>query len=310
MIPITKQDESIALHGCMNCYPRKDDPTRGCHGPIVTDGYISHRGFHDGEYKKLHYFSIGPAQGYYGLYEHPVRKTTEAHFFLAGSNEGSAIRGTGDWSYNYQFKLVQEQARRGREFIVPYGNVTSQIRKHVGFEIWYQKYVRAFAREFARWAFKKKYRLLAGGHSAGASVGKNMFADILYMHKDENRVPLDEVNELLYAIVAAGPAVGNAAYRASINSRANGTLVNLFYGSDPVWFAPPRTMGYDQEGDIRHYCEGIDSVLYPVLTAPHWITFGTLPSMLIAAYDHDPRRLLAAIEGRPIPIAKMLTDKL
>jgi hypothetical protein len=204
-----------------------------------------------------------------------------------------------DWKTNFDAKKINS---RNNELIIPYGNTQSKIRMHRGFVEAYST-VQEKVRRVARTAWKAGIPCGVIGHSLGAAEATVCTIDLHFYAQEVLEMFDAEIRALLFGYAAASPAVGNQAFVDSFNFRMNGRFFNEWYGWDTVHSAPTWWMGYRHVGKEKQWISFADALLTPISTITAWGTLGALPTL--AVWDHDPRRLLAAIRGERIPAAKL-----
>lgn len=241
-----------------------------------------------------------------GLYRHG--DTDIAVISIRGSDEGSPNPfvkqddSRSDWGYNFDIKLIRKTVEsRTAEIVIPYGNTDSKIRMAQG-AVEHFNLIRRDVRDFVRAALRSGVKHIAVcGHSLGGADTTVGFIDILYMLRDEMGLAVncggDSIDLTGFAMSAY--AVGNAEFRDSFNRRADGNFYNEWFGNDSVHSYPPYLKGYRHVGIEKRYDDPVSAIQTPFVNALHWVTLGTLPS--VAAYDHYPQKLIAAIEGKSIP---------
>lgn len=261
--------KALCVQACINCY--EDEHGRGVHGEVNWRNYRN---------DTIEPFSIENCQGYTGVmddYEHgPILVIA-----FRGSDEDA------DWKSNFDFKKIRKTIDSGRAHVVPYGNKDSGIRMHKGFVELYAK-VRSMVRVKAAEAAARGIKVLVTGHSLGGALTTVCYIDLHHMFFTELHRECD-----LTGYAAAAPAVGNWEFKVSFDKRANGNFYNEQYGDDPVTMLPPWWMGYFRPNIIKRYGD-----IWANLTAP---LFAIVP---LAVWYHDPRLLIAAVKGEPIPFPK------
>lgn len=287
--------KALMVQSCINCY--YDENGRGVHGEVDWS-------FIKGGFNGISAFNIENSEGWTGIATIPG--IGEAGIV---AHEGSSNKNNGvDWKRNFDFKKIkdiQDEADDGAEKLIPYGNTDTKVRIHQGFYTAFQQ-VRSLTRDFAKWCHKKGLPYGVAGHSLGGAVATLDFIDKQYMFNTE--MGIAEENLRLFGYAAASPAVFNFDGAVSFNKRAGKRFHNEWYGNDTVHDTPPFLwMGYTHVNAQKRYSNFRDTVLFPITHAIQWGTLGFLPSA--GVWDHDPRKLLAAIEGKPIPHAKLDSRK-
>lgn len=269
---LNKRMKALCVQSCINSY--EDEHKNGVHGR--TDW----TSFRDGSVEQ---YAIENCQGYTGVID-DVEHGAIFIIVFRGSDEDA------DWKNNFDFKKIRRFIEKGKEHTIPYGNKDSNIRMHKGFVELYAK-VRSMLRLKAFDAAERGMKIIITGHSLGGALATVGFIDLHYMFCDELEIPVE-----LTGYAAASPAVGNWEFRVSFNIRAEGSFFNEWYGEDTVHKLPPLWLGYFHVAEETRYADLLTNLTTPI--------FAIIP---IAVWDHDPRKLLAAIKGEPIPLADLDT---
>lgn len=277
------------VQSCINCY--YDENNKGFHGDLDWS-YI--KGGREG----ITPFDIGNNEGYMCVANIPGIGETGlvAYEGSSGDRDGGV-----DWKKNFDAKMVEDikkSAESHKEFDVPYGNTDTRIRMHKGFAETYME-ARDLTREFAEWCVKQGLRYTVTGHSLGGAVATLDFIDKQYLFRTEMNLGRDKIDITGYA--AATPAVFNGPGKDSFNKRSDGDFYNEWYGGDTVHKVPPFWMGYWHVGVEKRYADFGTNLYLPLDFIPFL--------RMLPAWDHDPRRLHAAILGKPIPMAKLDSRK-
>ncbi len=282
---LTNKDKAFLVQCCTNCYENKKG--EGIHGTIDWTGLLNIKRFNNKE-----------AQGFSADYNHNDYGMIRI-IAITGSNEGSIFKGTGDWKFNEE---IEQVSRIGKEsdLVVPYGNTDSKIRWHKGFITFYINLLRDWVRSVAIDGYNKGMKIWITGHSLGGAETTCAYADLMYMFEDEIKV---DHTKFMIGYAASSPRVTNEEGADSFNKRSKGNFYNEFFGNDSVHSTPPRMwMGYVHVEKEKRWSNWWSNIQTPVVRSLQLASIGFLPSL--AAWDHDPRKLLAAIKGEPVPFFK------
>lgn len=243
-------------------------------------------------FESFNTFSVNEAQGATGIYKDEELGKVACVIFR-GSDEKD------DWRDNFDIKMIKKTIDDGADLVVPYGREDTKIRMHQGF-VQHYGLVRDMIRDFIKKCIEDgiKYIYITG-HSLGAAVTTVCTIDIHYMLATEMGLKINEEGGIdLTGYAAACPNVGNDAFVASFNKRMKGNFYSEWFGADTVHFIPPWWLGFRATDQQKEYND-----FWSILQKP-FVTWGFIGSLFIppvAAYDHYPQKLLAAIEGKPIP---------
>jgi hypothetical protein len=293
-------DKSVCVQGCVNSYSKikeKEIPEgHGAHGKVdwsLYEGAVNWWNEFNGEEYSC---------GYYGIINHPQYGKIGVVCLQGTTDTYSGI----GWSSNFNINQVNQikdfHGRKGG-MVIPYGNEESRIRMHEGI-IEVYRMARDIIRTFAKECIKKGIPIWIFGHSQGGGTCTAGYVDLHYMMDVEMKHPSDKIDYMLTGYAASSLAVFNLEGSQSFNKRANGNFYNEWYGNDTVHSVPLWWQGYFHVEQQKRYSDIRDNILAVPLTI---LTLGFFPS--VAVWDHDPRKLLAAVKGEPIPLAKPDTTK-
>ena len=305
---LTNFDKGICVQACINSYARiegEDIPEgHGAHGKIDWSLYEGkEKGSNCVNWWEL-YDNEKYSCGFTAIVNHPTYGIVGMIVFQGTTSSYNKI----GWKSNFdceQTKVMKQFNKDKGGLIVPYGNEDSKIRMHDGIcQIW--KLCRDSVREFAVKCFQENIPIWITGHSQGGGMTTACFIDLHYMFHTQMKVPMENMG-FLTGYAAASLAIFNLEGAKSFNKRANGNFYREHIMGDPVTETPPWQMGYFHVEQCKAYSDLQNNLLYGPTHLFNFITLGFLPSM--QAWNHDPRKLLAAVKGEPIPTFKMDTTK-
>lgn len=276
----TRNDKALCVQSCINCY-------EGRHGEINWDRF---------DKDSVEYFNIdNHKEGYTAIYNHPELGKT---LFIV--HEGSGDED--DWKHNYDAKLVRgikKKTEKNAELTIPFNMNTSKVRIHKGFLHYYYN-IQKHMREKAKWAYDNGYSIITTGHSLGGAIATLTFIDLQYYFNDE----LGIEPQFLYGYAASSPRVGNKHFKKSFENRDMGHFYNEWYGNDTVHAVPTIWMGYSHVRFKKRWASVWTNIQAGIVEPLS--LFGLIPK--ISFWDHDPRKLLAAIKGEKVPFADKNTN--
>lgn len=270
---LENEDKSFLVQACINSYDGKE-------GAVDWTNV-----------KAIKKWNIENNEGYHATYHH--KKYGKIKLFVFQGSRSNQDNGL-DWIRNFKTKQIKI-----KELIIPYGNIKSDIRIHKGFFLTYIP-VRESLRKEIKKAIEHNYKVWITGHSLGAAMATLCYADINYMLVDEMKMTKKLFWNTVTGYAAASPKVGNKAFVESFDIRANGNFYNEFYGNDLVHQVPRWWQGYQKHVKIeKRYSNLVTNIQMPFVNILKIISLGFLPSL--AAHDHFPQKLLAAIKNEKIP---------
>jgi hypothetical protein len=304
---LSQLDKAICVQGCINSYARiygQNIPEgHGAHGRVDWSSYVNgEKGSNCVEWWQ-DFDGEKYSSGYVGYINHPKHGKIAIVCYQGTTSSCNKV----GWKSNFdveQVKVIRKWNSDKSGLIIPYGNENSKIKMHDGIVQIYG-IRRTFVREFIKKAFEQGLPVWIFGHSQGGGVTTAAYIDFHYMFHTEMGVPQEKM-DFLTGYAAAALAVGNLEFVKSFNKRANGNFYREHILGDPVPDTPPFIgMGYAHVDALKFYTDFGNSLLYGPTNILHFATLGFLPSPQI--WNHDPRKLKAAVLGQPIPLFKIDT---